>query len=457
MDRSSTLSALLVVALLLPGSAEAYSQTSTAQTSPGRLVGTVFDSTRSEPLADARVVLWETSHQAITDEEGRFTMEGVPAGTYSVVFFHERLARLGVSSGARSVDVRPNRTVTLDLGTPSMVTIQKIQCVLERGGRGGAGGTATGRVRDTRTGVALPRAQVILTWRSEETGQLEKTRATADQEGWYRHCRVPRGQVVGARARFLDRSGTHREFSLGADSGAVRMDFYLDDLTPSDVSGTIRDAGSGEAVGDAEVVLRGTGFKGITDDDGGFSFEDVPPGTYSVEISHLAYGTRTDTVQVGTDLDVEMAIDVSMQPVELAPIQVTAEARDVEEALAMGGEVISRDAIDQVRHRSRDVGDLLRSQHVRGLVVRRQGNDICVGFMPGQARMRKSNCQPAVVFIDGARQTVPRVAMDLNAEAVDRIILYRPVEAGNLFGLGSASGVIKIITRSADRPRSLPR
>lgn len=453
MDRSIPVSAALLLALLLPAPGELSGQSPSGSAAPGRLVGEVYDSTRSEPLDDARVVLWNTSHQAATDEDGRFSIEEVPAGEYSVVFFHERLARLGVSSGSRTVAVQPSETSTIQLGTPSMLTIQTIQCEMERDGDPDEWGTATGRVREGNSGVALPRAKVILTWRSGESGDLREARATTDEEGWYRICALPRGQVVGARAQFLDRSGTHRELFLEEESPGVRMDFFLDELSPSDVRGSVRDAGSDEPLGDVEVVLRGTSFRGVTDDGGTFRFEDVPPGTYSLEFSHLAYGTRTDTVQVGTGLDVHMAVDLSMQPVELAPIEVTVASHDMEEALAMGGEIIPREAIDKVRHRSRDVGDLLRSQNVRGLVVRRQGNDICVGFMPGQARINRSNCQSAVVFIDGARQSRPRIAMDLQAEAVDRIILFRPVEAGNLFGPGAASGVIKIVTRSADRPR----
>lgn len=442
---------LLVALLALPHPGADAQTPDRPDGTTGSLRGMVFDSTRSEPLHDARVVLWKTAHTATTDSAGHFSIADVPPGEYSVIFFHERLARLGVSSGTRTVSIRSDATSSVALGTPSMLTIQKSQCVMERSGNPALGATATGRVRDPRSGVALPRARVVLTWRNSETDELEEHETAADGQGWYRFCQVPRGQVVGATAHFLGRSGPRREFTV-RDSGAVRMDFALGHLAPSDVSGVVRDAGDEEPVSDAEVTLLGTRFRGITDDEGGFRFAEVPPGTYTVEISHLAYGERTETVQVGDGLTVNMEIDVSMKPVELDPIEVTAESRDMEEALAMGGTVISREDIEAVRHRSRDVGDLLRSQNIRGLVVRRQRNDVCAGFMPGQARIMKSNCQSAVVYIDNVRQTVPGVAMDLDAQAVERIILYRPIDAGTIDGLGAGAGIIKIFTRSAGRP-----
>ncbi len=442
---------LILFALLLGLAASAHVEGAAQAPDPsGAVEGVVFDSTRSEPLGNARVVLWQTEHHTTTDSAGRFRISDVPPGEYSMVFFHERLARLGVSSGTRMVQVRSGSTSSVDLGTPSMLTIQTTQCVMERGGEPSPGGTATGRVRDSRTGVALPRARVELTWRNSESGQLEQARTTVDGDGWYRFCEVPRDQVIGATAHFLDRSGPRREFQVGG-SGAVRVDFGLSELAPSAVGGVVLDAESEEPVSDAEVRLVGTEHRSITSDEGGFRFAEVAPGTYTVEITHLSYGSRTETVQVGTGLDVHIEVDVSMQPVELDPIRVTAESHDMEEALAMGGYVISRDEIEEVRHRSRDVGDLLRSQHIRGFVLRRQGNDVCAGFMPGQARIMKSNCQSAAVYIDGVRQSLPRVAMDLQAEAVDRIILYRPIEAGTIDGLAGGAGVIKIFTRSANR------
>jgi hypothetical protein len=39
------------------------------------------------------------------------------------------------------------------------------------------------------------------------------------------------------------------------------------------------------------------------------------------------------------------------------------------------------------------------------------------------------------------------MAIDIPADVVDRGILYRPIEAGNLFGLGSGNGVVMVFTK----------
>jgi hypothetical protein len=36
---------------------------------------------------------------------------------------------------------------------------------------------------------------------------------------------------------------------------------------------------------------------------------------------------------------------------------------------------------------------------------------------------------------------------ELPPDAIDRIVIYKPVEAGNLFGLGAGNGVIVIYTK----------
>jgi len=61
--------------------------------------------------------------------------------------------------------------------------------------------------------------------------------------------------------------------------------------------------------------------------------------------------------------------------------------------------------------------------------------------------MFRSNCVSAVVFVDNVRAANPRHAVDLPAEIVERVVLFRPVEAGNLFGLGGGNGVVMIFTK----------
>ena len=123
----------------------------------------------------------------------------------------------------------------------------------------------------------------------------------------------------------------------------------------------------------------------------------------------------------------------------------------IERALAMGGEVIPADEIEAVRQRARDLGDLMQLLRNKGIFVRRMDNDICVGFLVGQVQMNRGTCSPAMLYIDNTRQVDPWVAITMPAEMVERIILFRPVDAGALFTLGSGNGVIMIITKQGGR------
>ena len=52
-----------------------------------------------------------------------------------------------------------------------------------------------------------------------------------------------------------------------------------------------------------------------------------------------------------------------------------------------------------------------------------------------------------LVFLNGARASNTDMLFELPPDAIDRIVIYKPVEAGNLFGLGAGNGVIVIYTK----------
>ena len=176
--------------------------------------------------------------------------------------------------------------------------------------------------------------------------------------------------------------------------------------------------------------------------------EGVPSGTYMLMSEHLAYGTKMDTLEVpsGRRVAVEMMLDT--RAVEIAPITVTVEAVSLPDR-ARGGVHITAAAVDEVRDLARDVADLVRAQHISGVIVQRGGDgSLCIGSVPGQVRMRfTSACVPMVIFVNGTRTTNTDMALQISPAAVDRMVIYRPVEAGSLFGLGGGSGVLEIYTK----------
>ena len=106
-----TLLRSLVSSVLLSAAAAGLVQ---AQT--GAVRGVVFDSIAQGPLAGAAVFLWNTSHRATSDSNGRFVLSDVPAGDYTLLFFHRNFgswgspparARSASRQGIRSTSIWP--------------------------------------------------------------------------------------------------------------------------------------------------------------------------------------------------------------------------------------------------------------------------------------------------------------------------------------------------------------
>lgn len=353
----------------------------------GSISGAIFDSTAHQPLVDAAVFLWDTPYRSTTDAEGHFALDGIPPGEYSLLYFHTRLGEMGISPGPTAVTVSPGADTRVELATPSVFTLVTSQCLFETPTAGTA--VLAGFVADGDTGMGLPGAHVTVSWNTPG-GESRHIELRTDGAGWYRTCAAPAEVPLVAWAEFMDRQGLRREVTL-IEGDRSELGFLLFPEHTTSVTGRLVDADSGER---------------------------VPWGENN-------------------------------QAIEIAPMTVTAESRPLTER-AMGGILIDRAAVDRVRGRARDAADILRSQNLPGVIVRRTANgSLCIGYMPGQVRMMFNNgCVPMVIFINNVRATNTDIALQIPPEAIDRMVIYKPVEAGNLFGLGSGNGVLAIYTRS---------
>ncbi len=413
----------------------------------GSIRGQVVDSTVAEPLAGADVALWETTHRVQSNEDGYFVFEQVPVGEYAMVFFHPRLAHLGVSAGQTMVTVQEGVTTEVDLGTPSLATVTSNQCLFESA----EGSFVFGAVLDTETRVAIPGSTVHLSWTEGLGGRVRTRRTVADGEGWFRFCGLPKGAKASGMAEFLSMSSTAQQVAVG-ERGA-RIDFLLGEYEPSGISGRLSDQGGGQPLSGAAVRLLGTRYFTVTDGRGDFQFQDVPPGEYVLEVTQLGYETRSETVNLLNGVGISVEMKMSMEPIELEPIVVTVDQQRMAARAAMGGQVVSREDIAEVERRTRNIADLLRNTRVSGLRIRREEGQFCVEFESGQVRLLKTRpCESVLMFIDDNR-VAPEGIYDFPPDAIDHFVVFRPVQAGALFGTGGAHGAVMFYTKNGRRAR----
>lgn len=189
--------------------------------SPPRIVtGTVHDSLRGEPLADAVVSVEGTALSTRTDARGRFRIDAgdAPFDDLTLLVEHPRLELLGLRL-ERRVLVRPGQLARLSLGTPTAATLLRAWCPSEEQGRGT--GTVIGLVE--RPGAREPASDVtvVLSWEGAEAPREVRT----GPGGFYRACGLPGGTEVGVRA--ADAPATDAVRVRVPVSGLVKVDLEV--------------------------------------------------------------------------------------------------------------------------------------------------------------------------------------------------------------------------------------
>jgi hypothetical protein len=302
--------------------------------SPGEtlLAGMVFDSVRGRPLGGARVFLWGTDHQTVSDERGRFMFgRDVAPGDYEVSFFHESLSAWDLIPRRLSVSLPPGGETFVELATPSLPTIMAREC-----GEGAV--VVAGTVRDAGSELPVPLAQVVLDWSGEGTAP-ERRMTRTDMRGWYHICDVPRNVGVAASAQVGEGDWTPPTV-VAADQDVVLHHLTLGLTGTVRVVGRLVNAETDQAVGGAMVSLLGMDRRVESNEEGEFVFDQLPPGFYEVAVLHPDHGAVSDTLTVRDvgEMDFELQLGGTERAIadadrfQLDPIVVTGAA--VERSLA---------------------------------------------------------------------------------------------------------------------------
>jgi carboxypeptidase family protein len=178
--------------VLLPGAAP----------STGGVAGIVIDSIAAGPAAGVVVAADGTTHVARTDADGRFALEGVAPGTYTLSMHRPSFDSLGVVLPPVRVQVSAGRTVPARLALPSRRALAERLCVDSVDFE--AASIVRVVVVDSVTGVPLRQAPFDMTWslgvrRGGSTSlrlETQTTQHVLDAGGGYLICGAPGGRTV---------------------------------------------------------------------------------------------------------------------------------------------------------------------------------------------------------------------------------------------------------------------
>lgn len=319
-----------------------------------RVLGTVMDSLRRVPLEGATVIAMPTGatrdtvfHSTRTDVRGRFVLDGLLAGGYSVSAEHPYADSIGISVPPREIRVAAGDTVDIALALPSAATLRRTFCgpAFTDPTLGAMLGTVRRAERTT-----VPGATIVLSWNELEvdraTGAAKNmpftVGITTDSLGVYRACGVPIGVPVLAQAQLgaREQSGVIEEHV--GETGFLVLEFVVQDsqtvVRDEPVTVARRDSANARGpglvrgvvvderqrpIGRAQVRLFGTDRASTTNEDGQFVLDGIPTGTQGFEVLSLGYSPRRFRAEVSTETPL-LRIAMNRLAVALDSVRVTA-------------------------------------------------------------------------------------------------------------------------------------
>ena len=429
--RVSSAPRALAVALLggalLAGAAPAVR----AQAPAGRLEGTVIDSTRSVPLAGARVSVTrlgagrETTHVAMTDAKGRFTFERLDAGEYAIGFTNALLDSLEFGGPVRHIAVQPDTVAHADLATPSGSTLRALACPGMKFAKGT--GALLGIVTDVDSDRPLAGAQVAAMWTELTFDRgilramtLERSGgAVTDSLGQYRLCGVPTESWLLVQVQHADRVGSAFQLTIADASGVqvrhlsfsregaherAELDSALRDTThqlaplagTATLSGIVRGSG-GRPIAGADIRVVGSAPSTRTDANGWFGLTGLPSGTHELEIRELGFPVQRIPVELrrGTThrQEIQLAGIQTLEGMRAVASRSRYERFETNRRLSLTGLFLTQAQIEK-RH-VQNTSDLLSAfpafrvvgQGADAVVLNARGNcrpTVVVDYLPGQ-------------------------------------------------------------------------
>ena len=224
------------------------------------------------------------------------------------------------------------------------------------------------------------------------------------------------------------------------------------------IMGVLTDRSTGDPLGGARVQLDGGLGGTLTDGRGRFMMEELAPGWHTIGFSQFGYATRTDSIEVVAGRVTNVQASLSVDPVQLSPLEVVVERREVAlqktgfyERQSEGfGEFIDREDIEL--RGPAEMTDMF--QGLPGVLVHSEGIDKSIVLRSGRIGDLEGNfCYPRVylddILIHRGGEEAAGIDHLLTPGVVAGVEIY-PSTAGmpaQYSSTGASCGVIVIWTR----------
>ncbi|MGH7574128.1 MAG: SusC/RagA family TonB-linked outer membrane protein [Longimicrobiales bacterium] len=238
------------------------------------------------------------------------------------------------------------------------------------------------------------------------------------------------------------------------------------------VSGRITEIGTGRSLASVQVTLANTGLGTLTNQEGRFQIPNVPPGSYSLRVQRLGYGTMSRDITVASGQTLVADFELTEEVLGLDEIVVTGTAGAARRREI--GNSISQINVAELSEPPVNVDALLQAR-VPGMSVLQNSAAIGSGAqirLRGNVSVAMSN-QP-ILYIDGIRvrsegyaRNVPPSGSQLRSNNdissplndispldIERIEVIKGSAATTLYGTEAAAGVIQIFTKRGHQGRA---
>lgn len=214
----------------------------------------------------------------------------------------------------------------------------------------------------------------------------------------------------------------------------IIIPFILFAGTTGKLTGTIKDAQTGEPLIGANILIEGTDFGAASNVNGEYVILNIPPGRYNVKISFIGYETvvYTDVIII-VDQTTQLSAEINPKSIEVDEVVVVAPSPMIQKDITSSISVISREEIESL-----PVSTFTQLLSLQAGVVT-TGSTL---------HIRGGRSNEIAFLVDGMYVTDPLLgglATQINNDAIQEMSMLSGTfnaEYGN-----SMSGIVNIVTR----------